>query len=126
MSAGLTLPTLDDVTAWKQVPLLGTSVSVMVTGDVLSLQQGPFSFFVTRDVAPSLAHALRAPPRGQDDPLRHVFMEGERCAVDASALRTVKTVMFGAFILALPQFAAEEIAELLEQFAASSAEVGHA
>lgn len=117
---------LADVAAHTEVALLGSRLQVMVTRDVLSMHQGPFTFFVPRHEAKSLAEALRAPPRAQGECMRDLVLEGERCVIDASALRTVKTVMLGAFILALPEFAAQEIARLLERFAASGEEVGHA
>ena len=112
----------------KRVPLIGSSLEVFAVGDVLSLTQSPFSVMVPRSDAMALAEALRAEPEPNGASARRVMIDGSVCAVDASSLRTVKTLMIGAFILALPRFAADEIAGLLELFAlqSPSAGVGHA
>lgn len=110
----------------KRVPLIGSSLDVLAFGAMLTLTQGPFSLTVPRSDAMALAIALRAEPSDGAGHVRRVVVDGLPCAVDASALRSVKTLMVGAFILALPRFAADEIAGLLEIFAAAGQEVGHA
>lgn len=110
----------------KRVPLIGSHLDVMAFGAMLTVTQGPFSIVVPRADATKLAEALRAEPSDDANRVRRVVVDGMPCAVDASALRSVKTLMVGAFILALPRFAADEIAGLLELFAASGQEVGHA
>lgn len=121
-----TMQQLLGVSMSKRVPLIGSHLDVMAFGALLTVMQGPFSIVVPRADAAKLAEALRAEPSEGADRVRRVMVDGMPCAVDASALRSVKTLMVGAFILALPRFAADEIAGLLELFAASGQEVGHA
>lgn len=112
----------------KRVQLIGSSLDLIAFSDMLTLSQGPFSVAIPRVDALALAAALRADPPPSGETVRRVTVDGQACAVDASALRSVKTLMVGAFILALPRFAADEIAGLLELFAStgSGPEVGHA
>lgn len=125
MNARQAMGKLLGLTMMRTVPLIGSSVEVMVVGGTFAILQGPFALHVPRCDALPLADALLADGAGSEG-IRHLSLDGQPCRVDASALRSVKTLMVGAFILALPRFAADEIAGLLKIFAAEQQEVGHA
>lgn len=125
MNARQAMGKLLGLTMMRTVPLIGSSVEVMVVGSTFAILQGPFALHVPRSDALLLADALLAESAGSEG-IRHLSLDGHPCRVDASALRSVKTLMVGAFILALPRFAADEIAGLLKVFAAEQQEVGHA
>lgn len=106
----------------QQIRLIGGALEILPGPIAVMVLQPPFALHVPHGDLPALCAALRSPSA---DP-QQLLIDGVRATVNASALKTVRTLIAGAFIFAMDTGAAVELAAALERAGGRSQGVLHA